>query len=281
MDADRAGLGAFILRLRRRGITDTRVLCAAIESGATRLCAAEPGGDIYADAALPIECGQTISVADIVGIMTSALEVGPDDRVLEVGTGSGYQTAVLARLAKRVYTSTDSGRLVGTALRAFARCGSPMSSRWSGDGTLGWPEEAPFDRIIVTAAGEKVPQDASRSAETGRHPVGAVRTDPESAALDAHEELQHGLGRNRPRRRAFRAAHSGEGVEVLSFLPAPPSSARPGDVSFVSPSSSCLCRSRGSAVADAPSGTLWAASATAHGDFSPSLHTPARRTRQA
>ena len=158
VDAERAGLGAFILRLRKRGITDTKVL-TAIES-VPRSIFAPPGtgGDVYSEAALPIECGQTISSPDIVGIMTSALEAGPDDRVLEVGTGSGYQTAVLARLARRVYTVDRFRTLVETALSRFHTLRLTNVVTMVGDGMLGWPEEAPFDRIIVTAAGEKVPQ---------------------------------------------------------------------------------------------------------------------------
>ena len=158
MDAERAGLAAYILRLRRRGITDPRVL-SAIES-VPRSIFAPPntGADAYSDAALPIECGQTISSPDIVGIMTSALDVGPEDRVLEVGTGSGYQAAVLARLAKRVYTIDRFRTLVESALSRFRTLRLTNIVTMIGDGTLGWPEEAPFDRIIVTAAGEEVPQ---------------------------------------------------------------------------------------------------------------------------
>jgi protein-L-isoaspartate(D-aspartate) O-methyltransferase len=157
LDDDRAGIGAMILRLRRQGITDHRVL-VAIESVPRSLFVPPAAGrDAYADRPLPIECGQTISAPGIVGMMTMALEVGEDDRVLEIGTGTGYQTAVLARLARRVYTIDRFRTLVETALSRFRTLKLTNVVTMVGDGMLGWPEEAPFDRIIVTAAGDEVP----------------------------------------------------------------------------------------------------------------------------
>jgi protein-L-isoaspartate(D-aspartate) O-methyltransferase len=157
LDDDRAGIAAMILRLRRRGITDRRVL-VAIESVPRSLFVPPAiGRDAYADRALPIDCGQTISAPGMVGMMTAALEVGEDDRVLEIGTGSGYQTAVLARLARRVYTVDRFRTLVETALSRFRTLRLTNVVTMVGDGMLGWPEEAPFDRIVVTASGEEVP----------------------------------------------------------------------------------------------------------------------------
>ncbi|MBU2489757.1 MAG: protein-L-isoaspartate(D-aspartate) O-methyltransferase [Proteobacteria bacterium] len=134
-----------------RGITDPRVL-AAMEKVPRHLFVSEALWDqVYGDHPLPIGHGQTISQPYIVAEMTQALDVSPDDRVLEIGTGSGYQAAILAELAYRVYT-VERVRELAIAARAFfdelryhnivTRCG---------DGSLGWPEEAPFDAIMVTA----------------------------------------------------------------------------------------------------------------------------------
>ena len=157
LEDDRTGIAAMILRLRRRGITDRRVL-AAIESVPRSLFVPpDARRDAYAERALPIECGQTISAPGIVGIMTAALEIGEDDRVLEIGTGSGYQAAVLSRLARRVYTIDRFRTLVEAALSRFRTLKLTNVVTMVGDGMLGWPEEAPFDRIVVTAAGDDVP----------------------------------------------------------------------------------------------------------------------------
>ena len=157
LDDDRTGIAALILRLRRRGITDRRVL-AAIESVPRSLFVPpDARRDAYAERALPIECGQTISAPGIVGQMTAALEVGEDDRVLEIGTGSGYQAAILSRLARRVYTIDRFRTLVEAALSRFRTLKLTNVVTMVGDGMFGWPEEAPFDRIVVTAAGNDVP----------------------------------------------------------------------------------------------------------------------------
>jgi protein-L-isoaspartate(D-aspartate) O-methyltransferase len=156
LDDDRAGIAAMILRLRRQGITSRRVL-AAIES-VPRSMFVPPGvGDPYSERALPIDCGQTISAPGMVGLMTAALEVDEEDRVLEIGTGSGYQTAVLARLSRRVYTIDRFRTLVEAALSRFRTLRLTNVVTMVGDGMLGWPEEAPFNRILVTGSGEEVP----------------------------------------------------------------------------------------------------------------------------
>jgi protein-L-isoaspartate(D-aspartate) O-methyltransferase len=156
LDDDRAGIAAMILRLRRQGITSRRVL-AAIES-VPRSMFVPPGvGDPYGERALPIDCGQTIPAPGMVGLMTAALEVDEEDRVLEIGTGSGYQTAVLARLSRRVYTIDRFRTLVEAALSRFRTLRLTNVVTMVGDGMLGWPEEAPFNRILVTGSGEEVP----------------------------------------------------------------------------------------------------------------------------
>ena len=119
---------------------------------------AESRAEAYAERALPIDCGQTISAPVIVGMMTAALDVGDRDRVLEIGTGTGYQTAVLARLCRRVYTIDRFRTLVAAAESRFKTLRLSNITTLVGDGTKGWPEQAPFDRIIVTAAGETVPE---------------------------------------------------------------------------------------------------------------------------
>ncbi|MEO8669163.1 MAG: protein-L-isoaspartate(D-aspartate) O-methyltransferase [Bauldia sp.] len=147
-----------LLRLRRAGITDQR-LVAAIESVPRELFVpAESRGAAYAERALPIDCGQTISAPVIVGMMTAAIHPSDRDRVLEVGTGSGYQTAVLARLARRVFTIDRFRTLVAAAESRFKTLRHSNITTLVGDGTRGWPEQAPFDAIVVTAAGESVPE---------------------------------------------------------------------------------------------------------------------------
>ncbi|TMV71554.1 protein-L-isoaspartate(D-aspartate) O-methyltransferase, partial [Thioclava sp. BHET1] len=111
----------------------------------------------YDDMPLPIACGQTISQPSIVALMTQALQVGPRDKVLEIGTGSGYQAAVLSMLARRVYSLDRHRRLVKTAEETFLRLGLSNITAVTGDGSFGLPEQAPFDRIIVTAAAEDPP----------------------------------------------------------------------------------------------------------------------------
>ena len=154
-DAER--LMQFLFRLRSAGVTDTRVLEAMerIDRGAfVRGLFAERA---YDDTPLPISCGQTISQPSIVGLMTQALQVEPRDKVLEIGTGTGYQAAVLSLLARRVYTVDRYRRLVREAQEVFDRLGLTNITLMTADGSHGLPEQAPFDRILVTAAAEDPP----------------------------------------------------------------------------------------------------------------------------
>ncbi|MCP1335973.1 protein-L-isoaspartate(D-aspartate) O-methyltransferase [Futiania mangrovi] len=154
-DEERAKL---ILGLIRAGIRDKRVL-DAMEATPRHLFVPGTFADkAYDDLALPIEFGQTISQPYVVAFMTEALKVGPRDRVLEIGTGSGYQAAVLARLCRRVYTVERFPTLLREARARFEALELHTVVSKIGDGMLGWPEQAPFDRIIVTAAGEEIPQ---------------------------------------------------------------------------------------------------------------------------
>ena len=114
-------------------------------------------GAAYDDRALPIACGQTISQPAVVAYMTEQLRLGPDDRVLEVGTGSGYQAAVLAELARKVYSIERIPELAESAAARLARLGYDNVQVQVGDGTAGWPAAAPFNAIMVTAAGPTIP----------------------------------------------------------------------------------------------------------------------------
>jgi protein-L-isoaspartate(D-aspartate) O-methyltransferase len=111
----------------------------------------------YEDMPLPISCGQTISQPSVVAAMTQALAVSPRDRVLEVGTGSGYQAAILSQLSRRVYTVDRHRRLVREAQAVFHRLGLTNITAFAADGSFGLADQAPFDRIIVTAAAEDPP----------------------------------------------------------------------------------------------------------------------------
>jgi protein-L-isoaspartate(D-aspartate) O-methyltransferase len=148
----------FQLALRRRGISDQAVLRAMDEVPREHFVMAEFLECAYADQALPIACGQTISQPYVVGYMTERLQVEPQHRVLEIGTGSGYQTAVLSRLAREVVSIERYRTLAETARDRLKTLGYTNVTILVGDGFDGAPERAPFDRIIVTAAAEEVPR---------------------------------------------------------------------------------------------------------------------------
>ena len=146
-----------ILALRKAGVTSTEVL-AVMEKLPRELFAPEAFHDrAYDEVTLPIGHHQTLSQPGIVGIMTQELDLGDRMKVLEVGTGSGYQAAVLAPLCRRVYTIERHHELLAAAEQRFQALGINNITTKVGDGTLGWPEQAPFDRIIVTAAAADVP----------------------------------------------------------------------------------------------------------------------------
>jgi protein-L-isoaspartate(D-aspartate) O-methyltransferase len=147
----------FLFTLRSKGVTDARVLAAMEHVDRGAFVTGVFAERAYEDTPLPIACGQTISQPSVVGLMTQALEVEPRHIVLEVGTGSGYQAAVLAHLARRVYTVDRHRRLVREAQALLAGLGLSNVTAIAGDGSLGLPEQAPFDRILVTAAAEDPP----------------------------------------------------------------------------------------------------------------------------
>lgn len=148
-----------LMDLRNGGVTDTRVL-AAVELTPREAFVEETFVDqAYANQALPINCGQTISQPLVVGLMSQALEVGDRHKVLEVGTGSGYQAAILSKLARRVYTIERHRDLLGEAEQRFKALSLHNITTMVGDGYKGWPGQQPFDRILVTAAARIVPPD--------------------------------------------------------------------------------------------------------------------------
>jgi protein-L-isoaspartate(D-aspartate) O-methyltransferase len=146
-----------IMELRRSLVTDIRVL-SAIELTPRELFLPKVLHErAYENLALPIACGQTISQPFVVGVMTQALQVEDRMRVLEIGTGSGYQAAILSRLCRRVYTIERHKRLMAQAEKRFAELSLTNISTRVGDGSKGWPEQAPIGRILVTAAAADVP----------------------------------------------------------------------------------------------------------------------------
>jgi protein-L-isoaspartate(D-aspartate) O-methyltransferase len=148
----------FLLTLRRRGIADQAVLRAMDEVPRERFVDAGFLRSAYADQALPIACGQTISQPYVVAYMTEHLAVQPQHRVLEVGTGSGYQAAVLSRLAREVVTIERYRTLADQAQERLRSLGYDNVDVVVGDGFTGVPGRAPYDRIIVTAAAEILPE---------------------------------------------------------------------------------------------------------------------------
>ena len=143
--------------LASRGISNDRVLAAMAEVPREAFVPPNLREFAYEDSPLPIEAGQTISQPYIVALMTDLLEVGPEHTVLEIGTGLGYQSAVLARLAARVFTVEFIDELADEAQRRLAQLGISNVEARIGDGARGWPEHAPYERIMVTAAPDLVP----------------------------------------------------------------------------------------------------------------------------
>jgi protein-L-isoaspartate(D-aspartate) O-methyltransferase len=154
-DVERMG---FQLTLRRRGISDQAVLRAMDEVPREHFVAPGFTESAYADQALPIACGQTISQPFVVAYMTEQLEVEASHRVLEIGTGSGYQAAVLSRLAREVVSIERYRTLAEAARGRLKTLGYGNLTVLVGDGMAGAPDRAPFDRIMVTAAAEDIPQ---------------------------------------------------------------------------------------------------------------------------
>jgi protein-L-isoaspartate(D-aspartate) O-methyltransferase len=186
-------LMSMMLSLRQAGVTDARVL-SAMEAVPREIFVETPFADrSYEDTALPIACGQTISQPAIVGIMTQALGVTDRSKVLEIGAGSGYHTAVLARLARRVYAVERHRPLAMAARERIQRLDISNVTIRTGDGTRGWPEQAPFDRIIATAAAEDAPAALLEQLRPGGIMVLPVGQSDEVQSLIRIEKTESGL----------------------------------------------------------------------------------------
>ncbi len=144
--------------IRSQGVKNRQVLDAMLKVPRHRFVAPNYQHRAYENRPLPIGHGQTISQPFIVGYMTEAAEIAPGEKVLEIGTGSGYQAAILAELAKQVYTIEIVPELAENSRNLLTELGYQNVEVRAGNGYLGWPEEAPFDAIMVTAAPDKVPQ---------------------------------------------------------------------------------------------------------------------------
>ncbi len=179
-----------IMYLRKQGIHDTRVLRAMELMPRVGFVAEAFVEQAYEDSALPIACGQTISQPFIVAYMTQKLGVQPDDIVLEIGTGSGYQAAVLSHLCRHVYTIERYKDLQKSASKEFKKLGIKNVTTIIGDGWLGWPPKAPFDRIIVTAAAPEVPKALLEQLKVGGRmilPLGETRETQFLTQIDRNE----------------------------------------------------------------------------------------------
>jgi protein-L-isoaspartate(D-aspartate) O-methyltransferase len=164
-------------QLRARDIRDPRVLGAMLAVPRHVFVPEPQRGEAYGDFPLPIGYSQTISQPYIVAFMTQALDPQPEHRVLEIGTGSGYQAAVLARLVKAVYTIEIVEPLAERASATLRDLGYTNVNVRAGNGYMGWPEAAPFDRVIVTAAPDEIPQTLIEQLKVGGRiaiPVGTV-----------------------------------------------------------------------------------------------------------
>ena len=169
--------------LQARGIHDPRVLAAMRIVKRESFIPAELAEFAYEDSPLPIAVGQTISQPYIVALMAEALRLEPGDRVLEIGTGSGYAAAVLAEVAARVYTIERHAELANTARARLAELGYRNIDVRCGDGTLGWAEHAPYDAIIVTAGGPMVPRALRDQLKPGGRLVMPLGSEPRAQRL--------------------------------------------------------------------------------------------------
>ena len=189
----------YLLMLKNNGISDQRVLHAMELIPRDPFATGAFQDRAYEDTALPIASGQTLSQPSVVGKMTQALNAGPRDKGLEIGTGTGFQAAVLSQLARRVYTVERFAKLAQTANRTLNDLGLVNVTVITGDGSLGLPNQAPFDRIILTAAAEDPPANLLAQLKEGGImvlPVGQsstvqtlIKITKTSTGLD-YEELQ-------------------------------------------------------------------------------------------
>lgn len=180
--------------LEKRGIRDRRVLEALEEIPRDRFVPAHVRTQAYGDHALPIGASQTISQPYIVARMSELLKVQPEHSVLEIGTGSGYQTAILARLARRVYSLERIADLAHQAIQRIRELGFDNVKIQTFDGTVGWSDAAPFDRIMVTAGSPKVPAPLLEQLRIGGRLL-IPEGDRSEQVLVIYRKLRHGVRR--------------------------------------------------------------------------------------
>ena len=181
-----------VMELRRQGVTDKAVLSAIERVPREAFVPPTFHDQAYENTALPIGHGQTISQPAVVAYMTQALALGTRMKVLEVGTGCGYQAAVLARLCRRVYTIERHRELLREAEARFAQLRIRNITSRCGDGAKGWPEQAPFDRIIVTAAAPRVPDALFEQVGPGGILIAPVGRDAQDQALMRYRRTDEG-----------------------------------------------------------------------------------------
>jgi len=182
-----------IKELRRQGVRDERVLAAIANTPREMFVDAPFADSAYHNSALPIACGQTISQPFVVAYMTEHLEVGENMRVLEIGTGSGYQAAVLSPLCRRVYTIERHRPLLDQARERFTQLKLENVVTKHGDGFAGWPEQAPFDRILLACAVQQVPQALVDQLKLGGILIAPVGTVPKSDGFGILESISQRL----------------------------------------------------------------------------------------
>jgi protein-L-isoaspartate(D-aspartate) O-methyltransferase len=179
-----------LMELRRFGIGDAGVLGAIEKTPREKFVPSAFADQAYDNLALPIGQGQTVSQPYVVALMTEKLEPGPRHNVLEIGTGSGYQSAVLARLCRRVFSVERHRELLRDAERRFGELRLRNIVCRFGDGTKGWPEQLPYDRVIVTAAAAEVPATLIEGLARGGvlvAPVGEDHRDQQLVRIRRHE----------------------------------------------------------------------------------------------
>ena len=182
----------FVYALRSKGITDPRVLTAMEQVDRAAYIKGVFAERAYEDMPLPIACGQTISQPSVVGLMTQALKISPRDKVLEIGTGSGYQAAILSKLARRVYTIDRFRSLVHAARATFEEQGIRNIPTFTADGSHGLTEQAPFARILLTAAAEDPPGPLLAQLRVGGIMVLPVGQSDTVQSLIRVTRLEHG-----------------------------------------------------------------------------------------
>ena len=191
-----AAMQRLLTELRGQGITDENVLGAVSAVDREKFVSSTFAERAWENTALPIAFGQTISQPLVVAAMTEALRVGPRMKVLEIGTGSGYQAAILAKLARRIYSIERFKPLSREAERRLLDCGIYNVVCDINDGSKGWPQQAPFDRIIVTAAAEERPQALIDQLTMDGILIVPVGRDPTAQVIERIVKSEQGLQRD-------------------------------------------------------------------------------------